>query len=361
MSEIKEELDKIISSEGGGQNSEERDSEIRAFLKERKFDFSNPPVRPKPSITLESHTIATPGNLINIQAGVKVGKSAVVGVIGASMMKDAEVETDCFGFESTNESHHAVIHLDTEQSRCDADTLIRRSIERAMKSSEPEWFSSFSIPDLDPDKRRRSIELLVEDESKKRSGVFAVIIDGVADLIDDPNDAESSFALVAQLQSLAIAYDCVIITVLHENPNSETGKTRGHLGSQLERKAETNLRLWQDKEGVTTIYTAKSRHCYIPKKEGPCFKWNDDLQIHVSCGTEQARKEQADFDDLSLSASIAFAEKGEDELSYNDLVKAIMATRAVKDRSAKTWVKKFCDAGILLKDKDSGAYSLKSA
>ena len=36
---------------------------------------------------------------------------------------------------------------------------------------------------------------------------------------------------------LAIEYDCVFMTVLHENPNSDFGKTRGHLGSQLSRKA----------------------------------------------------------------------------------------------------------------------------
>ena len=63
------------------------------------------------------------------------------------------------------------------------------------------------------------------------------------------------------LPLIATEQNAVVVTVLHENPNSEYGKTRGHLGSQLERKAESNLRLQKDNTtGVTTIFTEKSRH-----------------------------------------------------------------------------------------------------
>ncbi|MBN8420550.1 MAG: hypothetical protein J0L73_16650 [Verrucomicrobia bacterium] len=46
----------------------------------------------------------------------------------------------------------------------------------------------------------------------------------------------SAYALVEHLAQLAINYVWPIIVVLHENPSGfETGKTRGHLGSQLAR------------------------------------------------------------------------------------------------------------------------------
>ncbi len=92
------------------------------------------------------------------------------------------------------------------------------------------------------------------------NGLFAVIVDGVADLVLDVNDAKECNALVAKLHALAIKYDCPdrIICVIHENPNADTGKMRGHLGSQLERKAESNLRL-RKKEDVTVVFSDRQR------------------------------------------------------------------------------------------------------
>jgi hypothetical protein len=43
------------------------------------------------------------------------------------------------------------------------------------------------------------------------------------------------------LASIVRSIRKLIVGVIHFNPGGE--KTRGHLGSQLERKAETNLRL----------------------------------------------------------------------------------------------------------------------
>ena len=83
----------------------------------------------------------------------------------------------------------------------------------------------------------------------------SVFIDGVADLCKSPNDDIEAFALVEHLAHLAIAYACPLILVLHENPSGlETGKTRGHLGSQLERKAESNLRIARDGKSGASIF-----------------------------------------------------------------------------------------------------------
>ena len=70
--------------------------------------------------------------------------------------------------------------------------------------------------------------------------------------------------------------------MLHENPGSDIGKTRGHLGSQLERKAETNLRLSKDSSGVTTGYSEKSRGAHIPKDSGIRFAFDEKLAMHVT-------------------------------------------------------------------------------
>ena len=109
-----------------------------------------------------------------------------------------------------------------------------------------------------------------------------MLLDGAADFIPNPNDPDEAFAFVDELHQLAIRYDTAIICVIHENPSSETGKTRGHFGSQLERKAETNLRLSKDGDGVTTVFAEKARHAHIPKERGTRFVWSDEEKMHVT-------------------------------------------------------------------------------
>src|SRR5262249_9188485 len=120
----------------------------------------------------------------------------------------------------------------------------------------------------------------------------SIVIDGVADLVADVNDAVECNAFVAELHALAIRFDCPITVVIHINPGSETGKTRGHLGSQLERKAETNLRLDKDGE-VTSVWSEKQRRAPILKGKGPRFQWGSEAGMHVSIQPGQSPSEIA--------------------------------------------------------------------
>jgi hypothetical protein len=105
------------------------------------------------------------------------------------------------------------------------------------------------------------------------------------------NDATEANGLVGELHALAIRFDCPIICVLHENPGENTqGKTRGHLGSQLERKAESNLRLLKDSDGVTVVFTERSRSASISRDRGPRFKWYDADAMHRTCATMHDEK-----------------------------------------------------------------------
>ncbi len=96
---------------------------------------------------------------------------------------------------------------------------------------------------------------------------------------------------------MAIKYACPFVNVLHENHASETGKTRGHLGSQLERKAASNLRLIKDpKSGVIQLWGEKLRRGHIAKGEGPAFVWDNAKGMHVSCDTVEKIEAQKEFE-----------------------------------------------------------------
>ena len=174
-------------------------------------------------------------------------------------------------------------------------------------------------------------------------GVFGVIIDGVADFVSDVNNAVECNAFIAELHQLAIDYDCPIICILHENPTQDSGKMRGHLGSQLERKAESNLRLKRT-EDVTTVFGEKMRGAPILEKDGPAFRWSVIVDMHMStvnAGQVAMVKKQAKYADLA-----------------EDVIKAIMAVRNIMNSTAEDRFDDLRNLRIIIKDLKTGLWSL---
>jgi hypothetical protein len=317
-------------------------------LAKRAFDFDEHPPKPIPLFQLCGMALCTPGNIMNIQAAPKAGKSAVLAAKIAAVFNGNQQGPDTLGFSAENAQGFAVIHFDTEQSRFDHDALVRRAVRRAGIERTPEWFLSYSVADLDIKERRQALRHVMREARTNHGGIFAVLIDGVADLCADPNDSAEAFELVHELHAMAITHECTIITVLHENPGSETGKTRGHLGSQIERKAETNLRLAKDKDGITTIWAERARHCYLPKDQGPCFSWNDQAQMHTSCGTAGEIKSAAIRGRMEDEAEQAFGDNP--SLRHTDLLTAIGGSLELKARAAKLRIQTWTAEGIVKKN-----------
>jgi hypothetical protein len=86
-----------------------------------------------------------------------------------------------------------------------------------------------------------------------------VIIDGIADLINDVNDINASNELVQYLMKWTKELQIHIITVIHSNFNST--KPTGHLGSFLEKKTETQISVKVDEEddNLTVVNCMRSR------------------------------------------------------------------------------------------------------
>ena len=331
---------------------------IRTVLAERAFNFALAPIPPYPILKLCDRIISTPGNLTGVQAGAKAGKTAMIGAILAAVLNGNRQGPDTLGFSAENIDAKAVLHFDTEQSRYDHDALIRRAMKRAQVNEPPAWLLSYCLTDLPIGERRDAVEVAIRDAAADHGGIFLIVIDGVADLCVDPNDPAESFGLVGRLHTLAIEHDCAIVVVLHENPGSMDGKMRGHLGSQLERKAETPLRLSKDAAtGISTVWSDRARHCHLPREQGMCFQWSDTAGMHVSCGTAREIKASARQEKFRDEAEGAFGDA--DKLSYSDLVARITETVGVVPKTAEKRVKTYVADGLVLKSTE-GIYSLKS-
>ena len=315
---------------------------LASRMAKRQFNFGTPPPPVVPRFTIGDTPISTPGNLTAISAAVKSGKSSFVGAMLASTM--AQQGSDCLGLESDNPSGLAVIHFDTEQSVEDHDALARRILRRAYVTEPPSWFKSFCLTGFSVRDMNDALRLALAKAKEECGGVHSVFLDGVGDLVSDVNDAEESNALVAELHGLAIEYACPIVGVIHLNPSGE--KTRGHLGSQLERKAETNLRLERDGESIV-CWSEKHRRAPISKANGPRFEWSDTAGMHISVEGVADAKASGKRAELELLADVIFSERP--SMKFAEIVAKLTAKNglAVSERTAARKLGELSRLGII--------------
>jgi hypothetical protein len=317
-------------------------------LDDRVFLPTVKPIEPPPRFLLAGVGVCTEGNLTTVSAQAKHGKSAGVGAMMASTF--AGSGCDCLNWKSENTASLAVVHLDTEQSRFDHWQLIDRAVRRAGLDAAPEWLRSYCVTGFSISDIRQSIWLSLEQTAQKFGGVHSFILDGAADCVADVNDPAESNDFVAELHALAIQYSCPIITVIHLNPGSEF-KTRGHLGSQLERKAETNLKLEKDENGVTVIWADKNRRAPILKKTAPRFTWCDEARMHVSVASNGQADRAKAIEELRDQIQEAFRITGKTSLTWTDTVNALL--RAPGINSKRTAERVFTNAkecGVIRKN-----------
>lgn len=292
-----------------------------------------------------------------ISAQAKAGKSATIGAILASVMcADSDRDGDCFGFSALATSGKAVILLDTEQSVYDSFHLVQRATRRAGQTSLPDQFRPYRLLDVSIADRRAMLQHEMARAASVCGGIHSVIIDGIADMCVDPNAPDECFPLVAELIRLAVDYDCPIITVLHENPSQlgASGKTRGHLGSQLERKAESNLRIIKDDE-ISVVFSEKCRSANLPRAQGSRFRWDDMEGMHVSVNTTEHDEKKDRNKTIEEDACASAFERIVGPASYTKLKEQVMKQLHIQGAGSEKRISKWKKMGLIRKN-DHGEY-----
>lgn len=327
-------------------------------LIERKFEFENAPEKPAPVFTLCGQQIATAGNIVSLYSQAKAGKSAVLSAMMAAAFSD-DALCDFLGFAAApNAPGRALVHFDTEQSRYDADALIRRALRRAdIEGPPPPWLRSYWLTDIELGLRRSLLRDELEAAAEACGGIYCVLLDGVGDLVLDVNDIAETQNFVIELHALAIRYDCPIVGVLHENPGDKNDKQRGHLGSQLERKAESNIRLLKDSDGITVIYTEKSRHANIPQSAGHRFRWSDEAAMHTTFEAGGNCKPDAHLGEQHFVAEIFNCAEATGGLSWSQFHARICELAGLKEGGARRRFQKLLSLGLIEKN-SAGFYML---
>jgi hypothetical protein len=173
------------------------------------------------------------------------------------------------------------------------------------------------------------------------------LIDGVADLVPDGNDPEVCNGFVSELHGWAIEFHCPIIGVIHLNPGA-LDQTRGHLGSQLERNSETNLRL-EKLEESTVVWSDKNRRAPILKSRGPCFAWSDEKGMHVSVPNMEQVREEEKVRKLRELAQAVLASEDKSYLTWTEFIAGIQKVDKIGDSGARKKFELMRSEGVVRK------------
>ena len=207
-----------------------------SVMRSCEIDFKNPPKAPEPLITINDVTIGTPGNILCIAGSEGSGKTNFLGGMLSGALKPDNTTVDTLGtFIQSNEGEKAILLYDTEQSEFQLFKNISYIIDRSQRSTPPRWFKAFGLVGISRNERMNLILESMDRLYYEHGGIHMVVIDGIADLLNGVNDEESSVKLIEELFRMAAIYNTCILCVVHMAPSGM--KLRGHLGSEVQRKA----------------------------------------------------------------------------------------------------------------------------
>lgn len=287
--------------------------------------------KPIPIIKISGETISTPEAITVISGAPKSGKSAFCSILIAGAIALGEIDGLAEVEVLANDMQKAVIHFDTEQAPWKQQANQRTILRRANLNSCPEYYLSYNVRQLELEEMQTTVSGICEAASEKFNGIHSIFIDGIADFITDPNDPTQSFEIVKFFDSIAEMYFTSVITIVHTNPNSD--KERGHLGSQIQRKAEGVLSI--KKEGnVSYIDPKLLRHAGddIPKIQ---FQYDAERGYHIQCNVNspQDKKVNEKISKMKIVCDKVFS--GQRAFQYKDAISSIMRETAKSFQTAK--------------------------
>lgn len=331
-------------------------NQTMTLLKTCEVDFENPPETTENIITVNGVPLGTQGNLLCITGGEGTGKSNYASAIAAGTMAEDDFDADTLGLNiQPNVNAKAVLLYDTEQSENQLYKNTALMLKRAGQSTKPDWLKAYYLTAMSRKERLQAIQDSMDYYYHLFGGIHLVVIDGIADLIRSANDEIESITIVEELYRLAGIYRTCIICVLHFVPNSF--KLRGHLGSELQRKAAAILSIEKDNQNsaasvVKTLKVREGSPLDVPLMQ---FAWDKKRGMHVYCGEKsQNEKEKHKETELAHIAKEIFSNNK--RLTYLDLSTEIELLMDVKERTAKSYIKYMREKGIVVKDSNSANY-----
>ena len=330
-------------------------SDTLIMLKSCEIDFNNPPAKAQEIISAGDVPLGTQGNLFGITGGEGTGKSNYVAAIVAGCICPVGADVDTLGIQITaNGRHKAVLLYDTEQSEVQLFKNVSNLLARAKQPDKPDELKAFCLTGMSRKERLHAIVQSMDKFYYQYGGIQLVVIDGIADLVKSANDEVESVAVIDELYRLAGIYNTCILCVLHFVPNGL--KLRGHLGSELQRKAATILSIEKDDEPTQSVVKAlKVRDGSPLDVPLMLFAWDKAAGMHLYKG-EKPREEKEKRKEKELVGVARDVFGRQEHITYIDLCEQIQQILDVKERTAKSYIRFMRERDIIIKDPSNQSY-----
>lgn len=199
--------------------------------------------------------LGTYGNFSFVQAPPKSMKSFFSSLLVSAYQQNGNKYTG--NIKGHRQGKH-IVHFDTEQGKFHCQKVFRRTmIMNDIKTDDK--YHTYSLRSMGYKSRIDFIEYILKDKLQGKN-IGLVVIDGAADLVSDVNNLEQCNEITQRLMSWTVDYNCHITTIIHSNFGSD--KPTGHLGSFLEKKAETQIKLEKNhiNKGWVSVECKRSRN-----------------------------------------------------------------------------------------------------
>lgn len=334
------------------------DEELESYLSKGEIKATDKVTIPPKILFVGDCTIATFGNFSASTGKAKSKKTFNI----SAMVAAAVTNTTVLNYRAClPEGKRKILYFDTEQSKYHCHNVLERIYKLSglsVKKDDPRLLF-WGLREYTPKLRIALIDYAL----RKHQEVGLVIIDGLRDLMYDINNGKEATDVMTVLMAWTSVYDLHIHTVLHLNKNDNN--PRGHIGTELENKAETVLIISKNLQNNSI---SEVRPMHMRDKEFSTFAFHiDDNKLPVLDNgisvtvVKRREKSLVSLDNEVHQEILSKAFKNNSPTRYSDLVE--MVSRAYGDagykrgtNGIKDLLKLLSGKGIIVKQDDAYIY-----
>lgn len=228
---------------------------------------------------------ATPASILLIDGHTKTRKTSFIKMMVAAHLSRSGVYEN---IKSTFDINQYVLWFDTEQMEGEFRDTISNTIFISGRERKPENFLAFNLKNLTPEQRINAIIYNINKTIQKhtrnghidqRDKIAMIIIDQIADLVNDINDNKEVRDIIHFLNYIIKITGALIPIVIHKNKNNT--QATGVIGYEIKKKASVYLSASKkkdsDNEADSMIYLNEARIPVIFKRF--YLNYKDDYPI----------------------------------------------------------------------------------
>ena len=227
-------------------------------------------------LSVKGSVIGTLGNFSASIGKAKSKKTFNVSAIVAAALKNGTVLRYV---AELPEAKRKVLYVDTEQSPHHCLNVMERIMRMAglPDDRDNENLEFLALRKYTPEQRIR----IAEQAIYHTPNLGLMVIDGIRDMVYDINSPSESTRIISKLMQWTDDRQIHIHTILHQNKGDENA--RGHIGTELNNKAETVLQITKSQQDGN-ISEVKAMHIRDREFDPFAFRINDNALPEIVDG-----------------------------------------------------------------------------